>query len=205
LPCSPDYKGYCRDFEKEARLNKNVQKAYKEASIVDIKFEGMTPISHPIPSWWEGGILACQGGGDPVRNRHLCDSIAVTKDGRFRPDTRLSPDEVIDYLQRAKNFLQAKVDNYKYACTDFPRDTAPCQHAAQLGGTLGKINRTIITIKQGQEAYLQEKRQQKIDEELQAQKRQDKINEDYRIKEEKAWTAKRNKTLLLIGSLFLFG
>jgi len=196
LPCDPNYKGYCRDFELEKRLSDNFEKARIEANKPLLDDDGnqvghILPITTPEPSWWV--VESC----DPQR----CVPYAITSDGRFRPEPRITPNEALKYLTRSLNYLQAKVKGWNYSCTDYPRDPAPCQHATQYGGIISRVTKMITTIKQAQV--------ERIEQQWQTEKAiQVKLDEDYEIKvekEEKAWIAKRNKTLLLIGSLFLFG
>jgi len=148
------------------------------------------PVSTPEPSWWT--VESC----DPDR----CVPYAITSDGRFRPEPRITPNEALKYLTRSLNFILAQQELNYYYCDDNSNPSF-CQHAQQAGGYIGRITKMITTIKQAQV--------EQIEQQWQTEKAiQVKLDEDYEIKvekEEKAWIAKRNKTLLLIGSLFLFG
>ena len=199
-------------MELEARLQENLLKsrieASKDFSTVYFGSIGRSPKDTPLPSWWEDKIESC----DPDK----CTPYAVSLDGRFRPDERLTPDEAIEYLTIGRNYLHAKAAQYQYACSSYPTSTGDCQHGAQARGMIGRVDRVIRIIKQSQVNYLQKQQQEKRNQQLQLEKieadrmktqlfEKEKQELIVKEKEEKAWIAKRNKTLLLIGSLFLFG
>ena len=100
--------------------------------------------------------------------------------------------------------MQAKKRNWDYLCSNYPRDTVFCQHSAHNANT-GAILQILLVVQK-------RVRDEKIEEEkIQADRMKTQLFEKekqelfVKEKEEKAWIAKRNKTLLLIGSLFLFG
>jgi len=142
--------GYTRNLVLERRLSADLEEARIEATKPLLDDNGnqvgsWLPISTPEPSWWV--VESC----DPDR----CVPYAITPDGRFRPEPRITPDEAILYLTRALNFKQAEQDQNNYRCNDYPRDPAFCQHASQAGGYIGRITKMIRIIKQAQQEYQQ--------------------------------------------------
>ena len=98
------------------------------------------PVSTPEPSWWV--VESC----DPDR----CVPYAITPDGRFRPEPRITPNEAIKYLTRSLNFKVAEFELNNYRCDD-NSNPSWCQHAQQAGGYIGRIGKMIKTIKQAQQ------------------------------------------------------
>ena len=102
------------------------------------------PISTPEPSWWV--VESCDAQG--------CVPWAITPEGRFRPDPRITPDEAIKYLTRSLNFKVAEFELNDYRC-DNNRNPSYCQHAQKAGGYIGRIRKMIKIIKQAQQEYQQ--------------------------------------------------
>jgi len=142
--------GYTRNLEVEKKLNDKFEEVSIEANKPLLDDNGnqvgsWLPISTPEPSWWV--VESCDPQG--------CVPYAITPEGRFRPDPRITPDEAIKYLTRALNFKQAEIDRNNYRCHYYPRDTVFCQHAQQAGGYIGRIRKMINIIKQAQQEYQQ--------------------------------------------------
>jgi len=62
-------------------------------------FHNISPSKVPLPSWWQEKLESC----DPNR----CTPNAITPDGKFRAEPRLSPESAIEYMTISQNYQQA--------------------------------------------------------------------------------------------------
>jgi hypothetical protein len=148
--CDPDFQGYCRNLDLEKKLHDDVEKARIEAMKPLRDDDGnivggqWLPATVPLPSWWS--VESC----DSLR----CVGTAVTPDGRFAPDPRITPNEALLYLTRAKNYKDALLQEAFYKCNNYPKDTKFCQSVADASGSnnvISQIERHIKMIKQSQQ------------------------------------------------------
>ena len=114
--------GYARNLVLEERL----KIAMHEAEQYNTQFKNyMNPVDTPVPSWWEHS-----GAHHPTRWRqHYTD------------------EEAIEYLERGKKYLQARINLMSYQCDYYPKEPRECQNVVQLGGIMNDINALIEKIK----------------------------------------------------------
>ena len=114
--------GYSRNLVLEERLRDEMQ----DAEQYNTQFKNyMNPVDTPVPSWWEAS-----GAHHPTRWRqHYTDN------------------EAIEYLERGKKYLQARINLMSYQCDYYPREPRECQNVVQIGGIMNSINALIEKIK----------------------------------------------------------
>ena len=117
-----DIDGYSRNLVLEQKLEDDVNQVVNEMRNTR-DYEARITGAYPIPSWWEGVKEPSEYGW------HLT-----------------SHQEALDYLILSQKYHQAKIKQFNYQCSNYPRDPGQCQHATQFGGTLGKINNLIPII-----------------------------------------------------------
>jgi len=137
---NPELEKILIDKENKARIEANKPLLDDNGNQVG----SWLPVSTPEPSWWV--VESCDAQG--------CVPWAITSDGRFRPEPRITPNEAILYLTRALNFKQAEFELNNYRC-DNNRNPSWCQRAQQAGGYIGRIRKMIGIIKQAQQEYQQ--------------------------------------------------
>ena len=192
LTCDPNYlPSYCRDDNYEHMLHDNLRKIRKKAE----KYSG-DPISTPVPSHWE------YQHPDLLVNEDL----SFFTDPLYFTPNKFTAQHAIEYLQIAGEYIDGRRAIFQYHCQEYPRDTSYCQHLAQINS--GGISKMINNIRNSIELVKQKKKQREIDQRLREEQIQAEILKEEifeKEKEEEARIAKRNKTLLLIGSIFLLG
>jgi len=120
--------GYNRNLALEAKLAQD---------LIDVKQydkewkSGLNPERLKLPSWWD-------------KNPCMEESCTNTRGWEEDGYTGL---EAIHYLEDGIKILTAKINDWNYRCSNYPRDTSYCQHAHQVGGTLGKMHRMVGYIK----------------------------------------------------------
>ena len=114
--------GYARNLVLEERL----KIAMQDAEQYNTQFKNyMNPVDTPVPSWWEAS-----GAHHPTRWRqHYTD------------------EEAIEYLERGKKYLQARINLMAYECDYYPKEPRQCQNVVQKGGIMNSINALIEKIK----------------------------------------------------------
>jgi len=114
--------GYARNLVLEERL----KIAMHEAEQYNTQFKNyMNPVDTPVPSWWEDS-----GAHHPTRWRqHYTD------------------EEAIEYLERGKKYLQARINIMAYECDYYPKEPRQCQNVVQKHGIMNSINALIEKIK----------------------------------------------------------
>ena len=181
--------GYHRNLFLEEHLPKEVQRLTDEANRkygYPPYVSTLHPVLTPTPSWW---IRGSDYGGNIISHQ-----------------------KAIDYLELALKVMQAKKRNWDYLCSSYPRDTVFCQHSAHNANTGAILQILLVVQKRVRDEKIEEEKIQadimktqlfeKKKQELIEKKKQELTEKEDK---EKAWIAKRNKTLLLIASLFLFG
>jgi len=114
--------GYSRNLVLEQKLEDDVNKVLTEMRNTR-DYEEKIIHGYAIPSWWERVQSVSEYGW------HLT-----------------SHQEALDYLLLSQKYHQAKIKQFQYRCSNYPRDPVFCQHVTQFGGTLGKISSLIPII-----------------------------------------------------------
>jgi len=125
--------GYTRNLFLEKKIELDMMQVTNEVNSYNLSPEWLTRLkSRTVPSWWER--VATDLSQDP--------SDSGSGYGGHVKTHQLA----LDYLKLLQKYEQARLNQVDYSCKNYPRDTGSCQHATQIKGTLGKVNRLISLI-----------------------------------------------------------
>jgi len=119
-----DIDGYSRNLVLEQKLEDEVNQVANEMRNTK-DWENRILHGYAIPSWWD-----------------TMNPLIISEYGMGMT----SHQEALDYLKLSAKYHQAKITQFQYRCSNYPRDPVFCQHATQFGGTLGSINKLIPII-----------------------------------------------------------
>jgi hypothetical protein len=188
--------------EKVNQLTDEINKKYHPAHMA-------SPMDkHPIPpiGWTVATTKqeAMNEGTDPPHEAGMLTRPEQFSDSRFRPDSHFTPETAIEFLTYAVRYREAKGAINSYKCNQGGRGN--CQNLGNY--STGDLDARINLIRRGQQLASDNIQQQNAQEQLRLENIQANMLKKEHIQKERQTqleNEKRNKTLLLIGSLFLFG